>query len=149
VGWTWEDIDRRNREVFGTPEPAWQSAAPSESAEDVPEALIEAECCKLLAEDGWRILKTDPVSDRGRGKGFGELGMADTLCIRYGWQPAAEILWCEWKARGGRVKKHQAAWHAREQARGAMTLMAGVDFPASIDGFKNWYAASGFQRRGR
>jgi hypothetical protein len=115
----------------------------------VPESLIEAECCKLLEEDGWRILKTDPVSDRGRGKGFGEAGMADSLAIRYGRQPAAEILWIEWKAPGGRVKKHQTSWHARERARGAMTAIAGVDFPASVQGFKAWYAASGLQRAGR
>jgi hypothetical protein len=149
VGWTWGDIDRRNREVFGTPEPAWPSAAPAESAEDVPEALIEAECCKLLAEDGWRILKTDPVSDRGRGKGFGQPGMADTLAIRYGRQPAAEVAWFEWKAPGGRVKKHQAAWHAKERARGALTAIAGVDFPTSVAGFREWYRGSGLQRNGR
>jgi hypothetical protein len=149
-GWTWEDIDRRNREVFGTPEPAWPAVAPDGKAEDVPESLIEAECCKLLAEDGWRILKTDPVSDRSRGKGFGELGMADTLALRYGRQGAAcEVLWIEWKAPGGRVRKHQLDWHTKERARGAMTAIAGVDFPASIKGFWSWYRASGLARVAR
>ena len=149
MGWTWEDIDRRNREVLGTPEPAWPAAVPEQKAEDVPESLIEAECCHLLAEDGWRILKTDPVSDRGRGKGFGEPGMADTLAIRYGRQgAAAEVAWFEWKAPGGRVRKHQVAWHTREQARGAMTAIAGVDFPPSIQGFRDWYDASGLARAG-
>ena len=108
TGWTWEDVDRCNREVFGTPEPPWPSPAPEEKAADVPERLTEADCCKLLADDGWRILKTDLVSDRSRGKGFGEPGMADTLAIRYGRQPSvAELIWVEWKAPGGRAKKHQ------------------------------------------
>src|SRR5215831_19711710 len=54
AGWTWEDVDRRNRKVFGEPEPA---VLPGMPPEDTPEALIEAECCKLLSEDQWRILK--------------------------------------------------------------------------------------------
>jgi hypothetical protein len=143
-GWSWDDVAHRNRQVFGEPEPA---ALPGEPAEDAPESLIEAECCRLLAEDGWRTLKTDPVSDRRRGKGFGELGMADTLCLRYGRQPAAcEAMWIEWKAGGGRVQKHQLEWLIKERARGAMTAICGVDFPASIKGFRSWYRASGLAR---
>jgi hypothetical protein len=146
-GWTQDDVDRRNREVFGVPQPAEPVLLPDE----VPkaEALIEAECCQLLAEDGWRVLKTDPVSDRGRGKGFGEPGMADTLCLRYGRQGAAcEVLWIEWKAPGGRLQKHQLEWHVKERARGAMTAIAGVDFAASVRGFRSWYRASGLARVG-
>src|ERR1035438_8174822 len=75
--WTDEEVARRNAEVFGTP------MAPVCEAADVPEALIEAECTKLLEEDGWRALRTDPVSDKAKGKGFGEIGMADHLYIRY------------------------------------------------------------------
>ena len=148
-GWTQEDVDRRNREVFGAPWPPGLVGPPEKSAKDVPESLIEGECCKLLTEDGWRILKTDPVSDRGRGKGFGEPGMADTLCLRYGRQGAScEVLWIEWKAPGGRVKKHQLAWHTKERARGAMTAIAGVDFAANIKGFGAWYGLSGLARAG-
>jgi hypothetical protein len=33
------------------------------------------------------------------------------------------------------------------RARGALTLIAGEDFPASVDGFRCWYAASGLRRR--
>src|SRR4029453_17774142 len=102
TGWTQEDVDRRNREVFGAPWPEEPLVLPDE-AKGVPESLIEGECCKLLAEDGWRILKTDPVSDRGRGKGFGEPGMADTLCLRSGRQGAScEVLWIGVKGAGGR-----------------------------------------------
>jgi len=145
-GWTENDVIRRNLAVFGTDRPGVPTVRQEKPAEDISESLIEAECCKLLAEDGWRILKTDPVSDRSRGKGFGEKGQADTLCLRYGRQPAAEVLWIEWKAPGGRVKKHQLEWHARERARGALTAIAGVDFPASVKGFMSWYRASGLAR---
>jgi hypothetical protein len=68
--WTEEEIALRNLRIFGVADP---DARPERPAGDVRETVIEAECCKLLAQDGWRILKTDPVSDRGRGKGFGEL----------------------------------------------------------------------------
>jgi hypothetical protein len=143
-GWTQDDVDIRNLQVFGRLDPAKPA---NEKAEDVTESLIELECCKLLSEDGWRILKTDPVSDRGRGKGFGELGMADTLAVRYG-RPGAvcEVLWLEWKSRGGRVKKHQLDWHAKERARGAMTAIAGVDFAPSVQGFIGWYRSSGLAK---
>src|SRR5271156_70358 len=89
------------------------------------EAQIERTCTQFLELDGWRSLKTDPVSRREWAKGFGEPGMADYLYIRYEpepydvhrdvtppadppgstkigwWQPVfecqAEILWIEWK----------------------------------------------------
>jgi hypothetical protein len=124
------------------------SAGVAEKPVPAAESLIEAECCKLLAEDGWRTLKTDPVADRSRGRGFGEPGMADTLALRYGRQGAScEALWIEWKAPGGRVRKHQVAWHTRERARGAMTAIAGVDFAPSVQGFIGWYRSSGLAKR--
>jgi hypothetical protein len=149
-GWTQDDVDRRNIAVFGTDRPGMPSASQEKPAKDLPESLIEAECCKLLEEDGWRILKTDPVSDRGRGKGFGEAGQADTLALRYSRKGATcEVLWLEWKTPGGRVRKHQTAWHIRERARGAVTAIAGVDFAPSVRGFGKWYRASGLARFGR
>jgi len=135
------------------------------------EAQIEQTCTEYLAWDGWRALKTDPVSRREWGKGFGELGMADYLYIRYNldWviheavklqapqefdgrdfarRPQfVELIWIEWKRKGGKTKLHQTAWHALERRRGALTLIAGVDFEASIEGFQAWYRASGLQRR--
>lgn len=137
------------------------------------ERQIQETCSQFLELDGWRRLRTDPVSDRSRGKGFGELGMADMLYIRYRWRamwnPAAkegpeaiaEILWVEYKReRGGNGKRalftkaekakiHQLQWIAAERARGAMVLLAGVDFPASIEGFQKWYWESGLARRVR
>jgi hypothetical protein len=145
--WSMDDVHLRNLAVFGVCEPA---GIQPEKPERVRESLIEAECCHLLAVDGWRILKTDPVSDKSRGKGFGEPGMADTLALRYSRQTpgVCEVLWVEWKAPGGRVRKHQTSWHTNERARGAMTAIAGVDFPASIKGFWSWYRASGLARVG-
>jgi hypothetical protein len=127
------------------------------------ESQIARTCSDLLQADGWRMLITDPVSDKSRGKGFGELGMADRLYIRYklAWYAAtptgeieplawAEVMWIEWKrtVRGKATKAtpHQKQWHAAERARGALTLIAGEDFPATIEGFCSWYEASGLKR---
>lgn len=114
------------------------------------------------------MLITDPVSNRERGKGFGELGMADRLYIRYrtpcetrdfltdlpkniNQLCTAQLIWIEWKrTRSGVATKatdHQWEWHTAERARGALTLIAGEDFPATIEGFAAWYKASGLQRR--
>jgi hypothetical protein len=120
------------------------------------EASIERACTDLLELDGWRALKTDPVSRVEWGKGFGEKGMADYVYIRYGnfrsephyfqQHVLSEVLWIEWKAPKGRVAAHQRKWHAAERAWGALTLIAGVDFPASIEGFMAWYRASSLAR---
>lgn len=139
----------------------------------VSERHIQETCSAFLGLDGWRRLRTDPVSDQSRGKGFGELGMADDLFIRYlhacdgskcscdkhGATGRAEVLWVEWKReRGGdgkralftkaeKAKIHQRAWHAAERARGALTIILGEDCPASIEGFQEWYMQSGLSRR--
>lgn len=121
---------------------------------------IEKACSDILALDGWRSLKTDPMSDRKRGKGFGELGMADRLYIRYLGCPhddtelqnrlnrtRVELAWIEWKREGGQAAPHQVAWHMKERSLGALTLIAGQDFPATIDGFCEWYRNSGLARK--
>lgn len=115
------------------------------SVPKLSEAQIERTCSDWMEAQGWRKLKTDPVSRKEWGKGFGEKGMADALYIRYrpkaltGLVCAAEILWCEWKSSTGRVKTHQLDWHRAERARGALTLIAGVDFEKSIEGFQMKY----------
>jgi len=122
----------------------------------------------LLIADGWRMLITDPVSNRALGKGFGEIGMADRLYIRYSfdrrppdgqWNEtllravAVEVLWIEWKRTvHGKATKPtlaQTAWHTLERKRGALTLIAGEDFEASIEGFQDWYKSSGLMRKVR
>lgn len=129
------------------------------------EAAIERTLTDFLALDGWRCIKTDPVSDRQRGKGFGELGMADCQYTRYLYGShnngnvnkcqcgmregcaCSETIWIEWKSAKGKPKPHQLEWHRAERARGALTLIAGVDFPASVDGFMEFYRKSGLLRR--
>jgi hypothetical protein len=137
----------------------------------ITEKHIEQTCTEWLALDGWRSLKTDPVSRKEWGKGFGEVGMADRLYIRYrAHDPrcqcvfphgcvGADVLWIEFKRqRGGsgkrglftkaeKAKIHQKAWHAAERVRGALTLIAGEDFPATIEGLQEFYRNSGLMRR--
>lgn len=128
------------------------------------EAAIQQTCAEFMALDGWRALKTDPCSDKSRGKGFGETGMADHLFIRYSSTESrergkargfdlvdSEVLWVEFKKldRHGRPTKptqKQLDWHATERNRGALTVIAGVDFPATIEGFQAWYNGSGLKR---
>ncbi len=136
------------------------------------EAQIQEACCEFLALDGWRRIRTD--LKHLRGMGVQEKGMADDLFIRYcfdsqseigrllerqHWRSSAEVLWVEWKReRGGNGKKalyttaekariHQLGWIEAERARGALVLLAGVDFPATIDGFIEFYRKSGLARR--
>jgi hypothetical protein len=135
--------------VFGRPEPA--KPVEDEKARDLPEQEIALECEQLLREDGWRTIKCEPMSNRGRGKGFGEIGMPDLLALRYSRKTpgSCECLWVEFKSRNGRVKKHQILWHQMERARGALTLIAGIEFPASVEGFRDWYSRSGLMRRSK
>jgi hypothetical protein len=121
---------------------------------------IERTCSDFLALDGWRCLKTDPVSDRSRAKGFGEVGMADCLYIRYSYDDGdesivssdAEALWIEWKTldkngKPTKASRNQLDWHRLERKRGALTWITGEDFPASIEGFLEFYRGSGLLRR--
>lgn len=124
----------------------------------ISEREIQETCTAFLALDQWRPLRTDPVSDRERGKGFGEKGMADHLYIRYpicgnftpSNQADAQVMWIEWKRMKGKnatkAAQHQREWIAAERARGALVLLAGEDFPATIEGFEQFYRASGLMR---
>jgi len=125
------------------------------------EADLQAYGTQLLELDGWRAIRTDPVSDRFRGKGFGEKGMADCLYIRYQTQwrqisgmnvafnvvARAEVLWIEWKCAGGKAKPHQLAWIEDERARGALVLLAGESFQATPEAFFEYYRSSGLMQR--
>ena len=117
------------------------------------EAQLERQCSDFLALDGWRGLRTDPCSDRRRAKGFGEIGMADHLYIRYVAVSAAyvaagcDVMWIEYKRPGQHATPQQQRWHLAERARGALTLIAGEDFPATYGGFLGYYRGSGLLRR--
>ena len=121
------------------------------------EAQIERQITDWLALDDWRALKTNPCSDKARGKGFGEVGMADVLYIRYmvellaprmpEWDAQAHVMWIEHKRASGVVRPHQLAWHEAESARGALVVVATEDFEPSLDGIIEWYRVSGLLRR--
>ncbi len=114
------------------------------------ESDIQRTCEDLLRWDFWRILRIEKNFSEKKQKATGELGAPDALCIRYGFEcpdACAEVLWIEWKAADGRLSQDQADWHAAERTYGALTLIAGKEFPATIEGFKAFYAASGLQRR--
>ncbi len=122
----------------------------------VKEKHVQETVTQFLELDGWRAIRTDPVSDRKRGKGFGEVGMADHLYVRYktGFQLYADgpafvpiltnqVLWIEFKRPGEKPKPHQMEWLAAETARGALVMV--VD---DIDTFQRWYVErSGLNRR--
>lgn len=117
-------------------------------AKPLSEAHIERQITDFLALDGWRALKTDPCSDKSRGKGFGEIGMADVLYIRYRDEcPLADVLWVEHKRPGGVVTLAQKIWHRAERARGAFVAVATEDFLPSLGGFQHWYRITGLLRR--
>lgn len=122
---------------------------------------IERACSQLLQLDNWRVIVTDPPQLRGLG--VSEKGIPDRLFLRYypntkffargdrdtllGPYSACEVLWCEFKRPGGKASAYQKAWHLLERKRGALVILAGQDFPASYEGFLDWYRGSGLNRR--
>lgn len=134
----------------------------SSRTKPLSEAHIQASCTDFLELDGWRLFRTD--LPHLRGLGVQEPGMADSLYTRYLYDPknksaakcqcgmlegcaCSETMYIEWKRKGGKAGQHQKDWHAKERSRWAMTLIAGEDFPASIEGFCTWYQASGLRRK--
>ena len=111
------------------------------------EKHIAQACTQFLELDGWRPFKMEPISRREWGKGTGEIGQADYLYLRYVKGANCEHMHIEWKSKKGKAQQHQCDWHAKERARGALTLIAGEDFPKTIDGFVDWYFASGLMRK--
>ena len=121
----------------------------------VSESQLQKQGDDLLALDRWRYIETDPKHLRGLG--VSEPGIPDRLYLRYGihgFYPIpvdvfseAAVLWVEWKRKGGKAGATQLEWHANERARGAVVWLAGVDFPATIEGFLVHYRASGLMRK--
>ena len=111
------------------------------------EKHIQKACEDLLQLDGWRCFRIEENFSERKMKRTGESGAADGLYVRYRVpKPEADVLFVEWKAPGKSAAPHQRAWHTAERARGALTLIAGEDFEASIDGFILWYRGSGLNR---
>lgn len=135
-----------------------ESATRRETALTITEAHVQQTVREFLELDGWRAIRTDPVSDRTRGKGFGEVGMPDCLFLRYlhycqgpgcsgvncipSHEVKAQVMWIEFKRPGQKPKPHQTRWIEAERARNALVLV--VD---DIDAFIAWYKASGLNTR--
>ena len=140
-------------------------------APPVLEKHIEKAITTLLEIDGWRAIKMEQNFSERKRKSVGEAGMADHLYIRYWtgclnqlefkapYESWAQVLWIEFKKlKGGNGKRgiftkaekasiKQRAWIARERSRGALVLLVGEDCPATIEGVRAWYLASGLNRR--
>lgn len=130
--------------------------APKPRELKLSEADLERYGTELLQHDDWRSLKTDPVKNYQWGKGFGEVGMADHLYLRYAQflppvdevsRSFGQILWIEWKRRKGKPKPHQIEWIEIERERGALVWLADKDFVATPEGFFSHYKASGLMKK--
>jgi hypothetical protein len=107
---------------------------------------IERTIREYLEWDGWRVFHFEQNFSERKRKVVGEPGMPDLLCIRYG-RDGDHVVWLELKAPTGKPRKAQMLWCAAERQRGATAFIAGRDFPATIEGFQQWYRASGLMRR--
>lgn len=111
------------------------------------EKHIARTCREFMELDGWRAVGMEPISRREWGKGTGEIGQPDCLFLRYSWGVGAEVIWVEFKSKGGKVGINQSAWHARERQRGGIVWVATQDFDPTIESFQALYRRSGFMRR--
>jgi hypothetical protein len=123
------------------------------------ESDIQRTVMEYLQWDGWRCFHFEYGFDERSKKTHGEEGMPDLLCIRYGTGRCGVptdgsndvVMWLELKRpigdRATQAAQHQRDWHLLERKRGAFTLIAGQDFPATIEGFQQWYEKSGLKRR--
>jgi hypothetical protein len=141
---------------------ATEAGASENFMEKISESDIQETCSQMLELDDWRRVRTD--MKQLRGMGVQEPGMADDLYLRYmvmipvfvgngsDFAAMCEAMWIEWKRLKGGAKPTKAGnrqrdWHRLERRRGALTLIAGEDFPASIEGFRDFYKTSGLMRR--
>jgi hypothetical protein len=115
----------------------------------VKEIDVQCAVVDMLSADGWRAIRTDPVSNKARGTGFGEISMPDFLFLRY-WRmdnlhndtrPIGEMFWIEFKAPGKVPNLAQLKWHGNERNLGALVLV--VD---NVDDFREFYKTSGLMR---
>lgn len=100
---------------------------------------IQAAIVRLMEIDGWEAMRTDPVSDRERGTGFGQCGQTDYLFLR---SRPDEILYVEFKRPGQKPKPHQRAWMDATAARGFKVM-----WTDSVEVFCAWYLHEGLARR--
>lgn len=111
-----------------------------------PEAELQKQADNFLGWDGWRVIVTDPP--RLRGLGVIEKGIPDRLYLRYdAYSAEGQILWIEWKSKGGKHSQDQRLWRLAERARLALVWVAKEDFEPDYDSFVAFYRKSGLLRR--
>ncbi len=148
MNWTEEQLTERDRVYRVT------RANQARKPRTHPEADLQKACEDLLEYDGWRIFRIEQNYSERKRKVVGEAGAPDGMYIRYytGGLPQAkrqdvQLCWIEWKSPQGMPSNAQRAWIAQETARGALVLLAGADFPATVDGFLEYYRKSDLMRR--
>ena len=121
-------------------------------ARGLSERTIQNTCLDYLKVDGWYHVSLDPPHMRGLA--VHKKGAPDDLLMR----PITELhlkaafpgcccaLFIEWKKEGGKAGEHQIERHRELRALGFVVLVAGEQFPKSIEGFLNWYRGSGLLR---
>ncbi len=106
------------------------------------EGQIQRTCEDFLKINGWRIFRLEMNYSERKRKVIGEAGAPDCMAVRY-LPTDREILFIEWKSAKGKPSLKQLDWHRNERSRGAMTVIAGVDFKPTPEDFIQWYKDSG------
>ena len=97
--------------------------AVSERSAPTPEAIVSKQIKDYMVARGWRPIRMQRGLYSGPATTFssGEPGMPDYLFLRAIEGDKIGVmagLWVEMKRPGGKLKKHQPEWHARERLRG-------------------------------
>ena len=123
------------------------------------EKHVQKACEDLLELDGWRLFRLEQNWSERKRKIVGEPGAPDCMAVRYlaghkdygqgrGFRPCdCQVLLIEWTRPGGRPWADQLSWRETERLRGAESVIAGLDFRADVEGFLEWYTASGLRHR--
>jgi hypothetical protein len=107
------------------------------------ESQIQKACEDILRAHRWRILRFEQNYSVRKRKVVGERGMPDVLAMRYYRGTTTQSVWIEFKTPKGKPSDIQLRWHATERLLGAFTAIAGLDFPATIEGFEIWAKKNG------
>ncbi len=114
----------------------------------IPESSLESAIFDLLTYDNFHVFRFGWAITQA-GRELSEVGAPDLLALRYGLPPdwRTEVLWLEIKSATGRLSPEQRLWIIGERRRGALVWICGETFPATVEGFKEFYGASGLARR--
>jgi hypothetical protein len=116
----------------------------------IKEKDVEKQIRDFLAFRGWKVIKTDVIRAGKTKRGYiraGEIGQADTVCIRPAndgsHAAAGQIFFAELKRIGARTKpkrrESQAAWAAEMRARGFICYHAPDGLDDAFAHFEAFY----------